>query len=108
MPQQFCFDGFEECFHHSIVIAIPSSAHGRVEAIQAVLSESDRLMPSQETYTKQKQLELTLDTPDTDVASPSTPKAFVVPIAPTAKVVVEELGIDPHIIKTQAALKTDW
>jgi flagellum-specific peptidoglycan hydrolase FlgJ len=108
LPQQFCFDGFEECFHHSIVIAIPSSAHGRVEAIQAVLSGCDSFMPSQETYTKQEQLELTLVTPDTDAASRTTPKAFVALIAPTVKVVVEELSIDPYIIKTQAALKTDW
>jgi flagellum-specific peptidoglycan hydrolase FlgJ len=103
LPQQFCFDGFEECFHHSMVIAISSSTHGRVEAIQAVLSECDSFMPSQEIYTKQEQLELTLVTPDTDAASRTTPKAFVALIAPTVKVVVEELSIDPHIIKTQAA-----
>ena len=57
---------------------------------------------------KQEQLELTLDSPDTDVASRATPKAFVAAMAPTAKVVVEQLGIDPHTVKTQAALEIDW
>ena len=80
----------------------------RNEAIQAVLSEYDSLMPSQEAHTEPEQLELPLDKPDTDAGPSATPEAFVASIAPTAKAVAEELGIDPRLIIAQAALETGW
>ena len=80
----------------------------RNEAIQAVLSGYDSLMPSQEAYAEPEQLELPLDSPDTDAAPNATPDAFVASIAPTAKAVAEELGIDPRIVIAQAALETGW
>jgi flagellar rod assembly protein/muramidase FlgJ len=80
----------------------------RDEAIQAVLSEYDSLMPSQEADTEPQQLELPLDSPDTDVEPSATPEAFVASIAPTVKAVAEELGIDPRIVIAQAALETGW
>ena len=80
----------------------------RDDAIQAVLSEYDSLMPSQEADTEPEQLELPLGSPDTDVEPSATPEAFVASIAPTAKAVAEELGIDPRIIIAQAALETGW
>ena len=80
----------------------------RDEAIQAVLSEYDSLVPSQEAHTEPEQLELPLDSPDTNAASSATPEAFVASIAPTAKAVAEELGIDPRIVIAQAALETGW
>ena len=49
-----------------------------------------------------------LDSPDTNAASSATPEAFVASIAPTAKAVAEELGIDPRIVIAQAALETGW
>jgi len=73
--------------------AVPDEgATERDEAIQAVLSEYDSLIPSQETHTEPEQLELPLDRPDTDAAPSATPDAFVASIAPTAKAVAEELG----------------
>ena len=80
----------------------------RNEAMQAVLSEYDSLMPSQEVQAEPEQLELPLDSPDTDAAPSATPEAFVASIAPTAKVVAEELGINPRIVIAQAALETGW
>ncbi len=80
----------------------------RDEAIQAVLSEYDSLIPSQEAHTEPEQLELSLDSPDTDAAPSATPEAFVASIAPTAKAVAKELGIDPRIVIAQAALETGW
>jgi len=65
-------------------------------------------MPSQEAHTEPQQLELPLESPDTDVAPSATPEAFVASIAPTAKAVAEELGIDPRVIIAQAALETGW
>lgn len=76
-------------------------------AIQAVLSEYDSLMPSQEAHTEPEQLELPLG-PDTNAAPSASPEAFVASIAPTAKAVAEELGIDPRIVIAQAALETGW
>ena len=49
-----------------------------------------------------------MGSPDTDVEPSATPEAFVASIAPTAKAVAEELGIDPRIIIAQAALETGW
>ena len=80
----------------------------RNEAMQAVLSEYDSLMPSQEAQAEPEQLELPLDSPDTDAVPSATPEEFVASISPTAKAVAEELGIDPHIVKTQAALEIGW
>jgi len=80
----------------------------RDEAIQAVQSEYDSLMPTQKAHTEPEQLELPLESPDTDVAPSATPEAFVASIAPTAKAVAEELGIDPRVIIAQAALETGW
>lgn len=80
----------------------------RDEAIQAVLSEYDSLMPSQEAHTEPQQLELPLDSQDTDAAPSASPEAFVASIAPTAKAVAKELGIDPRLIIAQAALETGW
>ena len=80
----------------------------RNEAMQAVLSEYDSLMPSQEADTEPQQLELSLDSPDTDVEPSATPEAFIASIAPTAKAMAEELGIDPRIVIAQAALETGW
>jgi flagellar rod assembly protein/muramidase FlgJ len=80
----------------------------RDEAIQAVLSEYDSFVPSQEAHTEPQQLEIPLDSPDTDVEPSATPEAFVASIAPTAKAVAEELGIDPRIVIAQAALETGW
>ena len=80
----------------------------RDEAIQAVLSEYDSLMPSQEAHTEPEQLELPLDSPGTDAVPSATPEAFVASIVPTAKAVAEELGIDPRIVIAQAALETGW
>ena len=80
----------------------------RDEAIQAVLSEYDSLITSQETHTEPERLELALDSPDTDAAPSATPEAFVASIAPTAKAVAKELGIDPRIVIAQAALETGW
>ena len=80
----------------------------RDKAIQAVLNEYDSLMPSQEADTEPQQLELPLDSPDTNEATSATPEAFVASIAPTAKAVAEELGIDPRIVIAQAALETGW
>lgn len=34
-PDQFCFDGFEECLNGSIVVAITLAAHGHLEAMLA-------------------------------------------------------------------------
>ena len=80
----------------------------RDEAIQAVQSEYDSLTPSQEAHTEPQQLELPLDSPDTDDLPSAAPEAFVTSIAPTAKAVAEELGIDPRIVIAQAALETGW
>jgi flagellar rod assembly protein/muramidase FlgJ len=80
----------------------------RDEAIQAVLSEYDSLIQLQEAHTEPEQLELPLDSPDTDAAPSATPEAFIESIAPTAKAVAEELGIDPRIVIAQAALETGW
>ena len=80
----------------------------RDDAIQAVLSEYDSLMPSQEADTEPQQLELPLESSVTDVTPSATPEAFVASIAPTAKAVAEELGIDPRIVIAQAALETGW
>ena len=89
--------------------AVPDKrATERDEAIQAVLSEYDSLMPSKEAHTESEQLELSLDSPDTDAVPSTTPEAFVASIAPTAKAVAEELGIDPRIVIAQAALETGW
>jgi flagellar rod assembly protein/muramidase FlgJ len=80
----------------------------RDNAIQAVLSGYDSLMPSQEAHTEPEQLELPLDRSDTDVKPSATPEAFVASIAPTAKAVAKELGIDPRVVIAQAALETGW
>ena len=80
----------------------------RDDAIQAVLSEYDSLMPSQEADTEPEQLELPLGSPDSDAVPSATPEAFVASIASTAKAVAEELGIDPRVIIAQAALETGW
>jgi flagellar rod assembly protein/muramidase FlgJ len=80
----------------------------RDETIQGVLSEYDSLIPSQEAHTEPEQLELPLDSPDTDAVPSGSPEAFVASIAPTAKAVSEELGIDPRIVIAQAALETGW
>ena len=80
----------------------------RDEAIQAVLSEYDSLISSREAHTEPDQLELPLDSPDTDAASSATPEAFLASIAPTAKTLAKELGIDPRIVIAQAALETGW
>ena len=76
--------------------------------MQAVLSEYDSLVPSQEAHTEPEQLELPLDSPDTDAAPSATPEAFVASTASTAKAVAKELGIDPRIVIAQAALETGW
>ena len=76
--------------------------------MQAVLREYDSLIPSHEAHTEPEQLELSLDSPDTDAVPSATPEAFVASIAPTAKAVAEELGIDPRIVIAQAALETGW
>ena len=89
--------------------AVPDKrATERDDAIQAVLSEYDSLMPSQEADTEPEQLELPLGSPDSDAVPSATPEAFVASIAPTAKAVAEELGIDPRIVIAQAALETGW
>jgi flagellar rod assembly protein/muramidase FlgJ len=89
--------------------AVPDEgATERDNAIQEVLSEYDSLMPSQEAHTEPEQLEFPLDSPGTDAAPSATPDAFVASIAPTAKAVAEELGIDPRLIIAQAALETGW
>ena len=80
----------------------------RDKAIQAVLNEYDSLMPSQEAHTEPQQLELPLDSPEGDIIPSATPEAFVASIAPAAKAVAEELGIDPRIVIAQAALETGW
>ena len=80
----------------------------RDKAIQAVLNEYDSLMPSQEAHTEPQQLDLPLDSPEGDIISSATPEAFVASIAPAAKAVAEELGIDPRIVIAQAALETGW
>lgn len=80
----------------------------RNEAMQAVLSEYDSLMPSQEAQAEPEQLELPLDSPDTVAVPSATPEEFVASISPTAKAVAEELGIDPRLIIAQAALETGW
>jgi len=80
----------------------------RDDAIQAVLSEYDSLIASQEAHTEPQQLELPLDSLDTNEAPSATPEAFVASIAPAAKAVAEELGIDPRIVIAQAALETGW
>ena len=81
----------------------------RDKAIQAVLNEYDSLTPSQEAHTEPQQFELPLDSPpDTDKVPSATPEAFVASIAPAAKAVAEELGIDPRIVIAQAALETGW
>ena len=89
--------------------AVPDKrATERDEAIQAILSEYDSLMPSQEAHIEPEQLELPLDSPDTDAAPNASPEAFVASIAPTAKAVAKELGIDPRVVIAQAALETGW
>jgi flagellum-specific peptidoglycan hydrolase FlgJ len=80
----------------------------RDDAIQAVLSEYDSLIPSQEAHTEPEQLELPLDSPDTHEVPSATPEAFVASIAPAAKAVADELGIDPRVIIAQAAMETGW
>ena len=80
----------------------------RDKAIQAVLNEYDSLMPSQEAHTEPQQLELPLDSPEGDIIPSATPEAFVASIAPAAKAVAEELGIDQRIVIAQAALETGW
>ena len=80
----------------------------RDKAIQAVWKEYESFMPSQEAHTEPQQLELPLDSPDIHEAPSATPEAFVASIAPTAKAVAEELGIDPRIVIAQAALETGW
>ena len=65
-------------------------------------------MPSQEAHTEPQQLELPLDSPEGDIIPSATPEAFVAYIAPAAKAVAEELGIDPRVIIAQAALETGW
>ena len=49
-----------------------------------------------------------MESPDTEEAPSATPEAFVASIAPAAKAVAEELGIDPRIVIAQAALETGW
>ena len=89
--------------------AVPDKrATERDEAIQAILSEYDSLMPSQEAHIEPEQLELPLDSSDTDAAPNASPEAFVASIAPTAKAVAKELGIDPRVVIAQAALETGW
>ena len=89
--------------------AVPDErATERDKAIQAVLSEYDSFMPSQEAHTEPEQLELPLDSPDTVAVPSATPEEFVASISPTAKAVAEELGIDPRLIIAQAALETGW
>ena len=89
--------------------AVPDKrATERDEAIQAILSEYDSLMPSQEAHIEPEQLELPLDSPATDAAPNASPEAFVASIAPTAKAVAKELGIDPRVVIAQAALETGW
>jgi flagellar rod assembly protein/muramidase FlgJ len=89
--------------------AVPDKrATERNESIQAVLRGYDSLISSQEAHTEPEQLELPLDSPDTDAVPSATPEAFVASIAPTAKAVAEELGIDPRIVIAQAALETGW
>ena len=80
----------------------------RDEAIQVVLSEYDSLMPAQEAHTEPEQLELPLNSPDIHEAPSATPEEFIASIAPTAKAVAEELGIDPRIVIAQAVLETGW
>ena len=80
----------------------------RDKAIQAVLKEYESFMPSQEPVIEPEQLELPLDSPHTDAAPSATPEAFIASIAPTAKAVAKELGIDPRIVIAQAALETGW
>jgi flagellar rod assembly protein/muramidase FlgJ len=80
----------------------------RDNAIKAALSEYDSLMPSQEAQTEPQQLELPLDSPDKETVPSATPEAFVASIAPAAKAVAQELGIDPRIVIAQAALETGW
>ena len=65
-------------------------------------------MPSQEAHIEPEQPELPLDSPDTDAAPNASPEAFVASIAPTAKAVAKELGIDPRVVIAQAALETGW
>jgi len=57
----------------------------RDDAIKAELSEYDSLIPSQEADTEPQQLELPLDSPDTNAVPSATPEAFVASIAPPAK-----------------------
>jgi flagellar rod assembly protein/muramidase FlgJ len=80
----------------------------RDKAMQAVWKEYDSFMPSQEAHTEPQQLELPLDSPDIHEAPSATPEEFIASIAPTAKAVAEELGIDPRIVIAQAALETGW
>ena len=80
----------------------------RDKAIQAVWKEYDSFMPSQEAHTEPEQLELPLDSPHTDAEPSATPEEFIASIAPTAKAVAAELGIDPRIVVAQAALETGW
>ena len=80
----------------------------RDKAMQAVWKEYDSFMPSQEAHTEPQQLELPLDSPDIHEAPSATPEEFIASIAPTAKAVAAELGIDPRIVVAQAALETGW
>ena len=56
-----------------------------------------------------EQLELDLgDRPQTARTPSSSPDEFISSIAPAAKAVAEELGIDPRIVIAQAALESGW
>ena len=92
---------------HSLPYQI-SEAVSVIKPFRRSLNEYDSLTPSQEAHTEPQQLELPLDSPEGDIIPSATPEAFVASIAPTAKAVAEELGIDPRVIIAQAALETGW
>ena len=85
----------------------------RDAAIRSVLSEYDVLFDAEpdaslEERREPQQLAFDFDAHSSPKNNSSTPEAFVDCIAPTAKAVAEELGIDPRIVIAQAVLETGW
>lgn len=85
----------------------------RDAAIKSVLSEYDVLFDagpdtSPVERREPQQLAFDFDAASSPITNSNTREAFVDSIAPTAKAVAEELGIDPRIVIAQAALETGW
>lgn len=87
----------------------------RDDIAESVLEAYDSILRSQSSYTDdadpivEEQLELDLgDRSQAVRTSSGSPDEFISSIAPAAKAVAEEFGIDPRIVVAQAALEAGW